>query len=225
MTFPLVKLENVQREYDEGRIQALNGVSLQIHHGEFTAVCGASGSGKSTLLNLITGLDRPSSGRVLIDGISPVGNRQWSRLRARRFGFIFQFFNLLPTLTALENVMIPMFGTGKNSAARTSTAQALLARVGLSKRSSHLPSQLSGGERQRVAIARSLANDPDILVADEPTGNLDERTSEEIMDLVTEIHRDEAKTIVLVTHDPRFINRAGRILRMSDGTVVSENEV
>ena len=225
MNQPLVELENVLREYDEGRVQALKGVSLQIYHGEFVAICGASGSGKSTLLNLITGLDRPSSGRVLVDGIIPDGNRQWSRLRTRKFGFIFQFFNLLPTLTALENVMVPMFGTDKNPTARTKRGQALLDRVGLSKRSNHLPSQLSGGERQRVAIARSLANDPDMLVADEPTGNLDERTSEEIMDLVTEIHRDEAKTIVLVTHDPRFINRAGRILRMSDGIVVSENAV
>lgn len=225
MNHPLVELENVSREYDEGRVQALKGVSLQIHHCEFVAICGVSGSGKSTLLNLITGLDRPSSGRVLVEGIIPDGNRQWSRLRARKFGFIFQFFNLLPTLTALENVMVPMFGTGKNSTARTKRGQTLLDRVGLSKRSNHLPSQLSGGERQRVAIARSLANDPDMLVADEPTGNLDERTSGEIMDLVTEIHRDEAKTIVLVTHDPRFVNRAGRLLRMSDGIIISENDV
>jgi putative ABC transport system ATP-binding protein len=220
LTQVIVNLENVCREYDKGRIQAVQSVSLQIKYGEFLAICGASGSGKSTLLNLMTGLDVPSLGRVLIDGVVPVGSGQWSKLRARKFGFIFQGFNLLPTLTALENIMVPMFGLRKSALDREKRAIALLERVGLSDRADHLPPELSGGERQRVAIARGLANDPDILVADEPTGNLDRRTSRQIMELITEIHRVESKTIVLVTHDQRFVSHAERVVSMSDGKLV-----
>ena len=217
----IVSLENVSRTYDNGKIEAVTDLSLQVTRGEFVALLGASGSGKTTLLNLMTGLDAPTSGRVRFNGAIPATRSRWCELRSRHIGFIFQSFNLLPTLTAFENIEIPMFGNGMNAGQRQSRANELLERVGLSQRASHLPSQLSGGERQRVAIARSLANRPTLLVADEPTGNLDSHTSEQIITLLEKVHLSEESALFLVTHDQRFAARASRIVQIADGMIVA----
>jgi putative ABC transport system ATP-binding protein len=217
----IVSLENVSRTYDSGNIQAVTNLSLQVMRGEFVALLGASGSGKTTLLNLMTGLDAPTGGLVRFNGSIPATRTRWCALRSRHIGFIFQSFNLLPTLTALENVEIPMFGNGMNASQRQARANELLERVGLSTRASHLPSQLSGGERQRVAIARSLANQPTLLVADEPTGNLDSHTAEQIMALLERVHLSEKSALFLVTHDQRFAARATRVVQIADGKIVT----
>jgi putative ABC transport system ATP-binding protein len=214
----------VTRSYDGGRIKALNGVSLRIGRGESVAVVGPSGSGKSTLLNMMTGMDRPTSGRVLFDGAEPRGPLGWTRLRAAAIGFVFQEFNLLPTLTAAENVQVPMLGVIGGAGERRRRASSLLDRVGLGHRSSHYPRDLSGGERQRVAIARCLANSPRLIVADEPTGNIDSVTSAGILRLLAEIHADDGATLVIVTHDEAIASRAQRIVRLLDGQVVSGAE-
>lgn len=217
----IVSIENVSRTYDNGKIEAVSNLSLQVMQGEFVALLGASGSGKTTLLNLMTGLDAPTDGRVRFNGATPATRTKWCELRSRHIGFIFQSFNLLPTLTALENVEIPMFGNGMNAGQRRHRAYELLDRVGLSQRTSHLPAQLSGGERQRVAIARSLANRPALLVADEPTGNLDSHTSEQIMALLESVHLSEKSALFLVTHDQRFAARATRAVQIADGKIVA----
>ena len=216
----IVSLENVSCTYDDGKIQAVTNLNLQVMRGEFIALLGPSGSGKTTLLNLMTGLETPTAGLVRFRGVVPTTRSKWCELRSSHIGFIFQSFNLLPTLTALENVEIPMFGNGMNARQRESRACELLERVGLSKRASHLPSHLSGGERQRVAIARSLANRPTLLVADEPTGNLDSHTSEQIMALLESVHLSEESTLFLVTHDQRFAERSTRVVEIADGKIV-----
>ena len=217
----IVRLDKVSREYDKGKIKAVNNVSLDVFRGEFIVLLGSSGSGKTTLLNLMTGLDAPTKGEVFFNGMTPKSRAKWSSLRSEHIGFIFQSFNLLPTLTALENVEIPMFGARMNSREREARATELLGKVGLSDRMSHLPSKLSGGERQRVAIARSLANRPTLLVADEPTGNLDSKTSQQIMNLIEDVHLSEKNTLLLVTHDGKIASRATRLIRVADGSIVS----
>ncbi|MDZ7697878.1 MAG: ABC transporter ATP-binding protein [Deltaproteobacteria bacterium] len=213
-------MENVSREYDNGKIRAVRNINLEVLTGEFIVLLGSSGSGKTTLLNLMTGLDTPTSGRVYINGKTPKNGSQWSRIRSQTIGFIFQSFNLIPTLTARENVEIPMFGSPVNSRQREKRASFLLEKVGLSHRTSHLPSALSGGERQRVAIARSLANRPALLMADEPTGNLDSKTSARVMDLIYDIHVSEKNTLVVVTHDRTIAEHGDRIIRISDGRLI-----
>jgi putative ABC transport system ATP-binding protein len=214
-------LERASRVYDGGRIAALREATVAIAAGEFVAVVGPSGSGKSTLLHLLCGLDRPSSGRVLFGGREPASSAEWTRIRARHIGFVFQAFHLLPTLTALENVEIPMFGVVRGAAARRRRARDLLARVGLAARVDHRPAQLSGGERQRVAIARSLANGaPVLLGADEPTGNLDSRAAAGVLDLLEEVHRQDGASLVIATHNPEIAARAARVLRLADGCVL-----
>ena len=210
MSDPLVALESVSRFYDGGRVKALRDVSLTILGGEFVAIVGPSGSGKSTLLHLACGLDRPTDGRVLFEGVEPGSIRQWTRLRAKRIGFIFQAFNLLPTLTARQNVEMPMFGVTPGAKTRRQKALNLLERVGLADRAGHRPSELSGGERQRVAVARSLANSPKLILADEPTGNLDSETAGSILHLFREVYTSEGKTVVLVTHNPNLAVKADR---------------
>jgi len=217
---PIVQLRNVSRSYDKGKVKAVNRVSLDIFPGEFIVLLGSSGSGKSTLLNLITGLDTPTEGTVLFNGITPKNRAKWCSLRSSYVGFIFQSFNLLPTLTAIENVEIPMFTNKMTSREREARSSELLEKVGLSDRMSHLPSELSGGERQRVAIARSLANHPTLLVADEPTGNLDSKTSQLIIDLIEDIHLSEGTTLILVTHERRIAHRAKKIIQIADGRVL-----
>jgi len=216
---PLLALEGVTRAYAGGRVTALDRVSLTIRRGEYVAVTGPSGCGKSTLLHMLCGLDRPTAGRVIFDGVEPRSSRAWAQMRARRVGFVFQAFHLLPTLTAAENVEIPMCGVEPSGRRRRERALALLERVGLADRAPHRPGSLSGGECQRVAIARSLANAPDVILADEPTGNLDSGSAAAILDLLGEIHWVRGGTLVLVTHDAQVASRASRRLAMLDGRV------
>lgn len=216
---PILALETVSRVYAGGRVRALDGVSLHVARGDCVAVTGPSGSGKSTLLHLLGGLDRPTGGRVLVEGHEPLSAGEWARLRSRRIGFVFQAFNLLPTLTAAENVEVPMFGTGRGRREREQRARSLLERVGLADRATHRPSDLSGGECQRVAIARGLANAPDVLLADEPTGNLDSGNAEAVIRLFRRFHESAGLTIIMITHDADCAAAADRILHMKDGVL------
>ncbi len=223
---PLIRLENVTRAYTMGgrTLYALRGVSLKIEAGEFIAIVGASGSGKSTLLNLIGGIDKPDTGSVWVGErqINLLDENTLAKWRGEQIGIVFQFFQLLPTLNALENVMLPMELRnvfGNHRAGRRERALVALARVGLSERATQLPSELSGGEQQRVAIARALANDPPILLADEPTGNLDTDTGQKVIALLLELNR-AGKTIILVTHEEGLASAASRRVRVRDGQVV-----
>ena len=218
----IVAARDVSRTYDGGRIQALAGVSLAIAAGESISLTGASGSGKSTLLNLLAGMEQPSSGQVLVDGCAPPTSRAWAEVRARRLGIVFQSFNLFPILTAQENVEIPMFGVVASSAERRTRALALLEEVGLADRARHRPSELSGGERQRVAIARSLANSPAVLLADEPTGSLDSKNANAVLDLMFKLHERRGMALLIVTHDAGVAGTARRQLTMHDGRIESD---
>ncbi len=220
----MIRLNNVSRVYGDGKVAALQTVSFHIARGERVAVMGPSGSGKSTMLNLICGLDDPSSGEVLIDGtdIAALDDDRRTRLRREKVGMIFQTFNLLATLTAVENVSLPL--RLQSIAKREAEALGLkmLQRVGLGERASHRPDQLSGGERQRVAIARALIFEPPVLLADEPTGNLDSKTGEEILSLLDDLHREFNATILMVTHNEEAALHCDRILRLRDGHIVKE---
>lgn len=219
----MVKLENLEKSYQLGTttVRALRGVSLDLHEGEFMVVMGPSGSGKTTLLNIIGTLDRPTSGRVLIDGedIARMNDKQLTRLRRFKIGFVFQFHNLIPVLTAFENVQLPLLTSGKERRVSEDRAKELLRRVGLQDRVDHLPDELSGGEQQRVAIARALANGPRLILADEPTGDLDTRTGSEVVQIMYEMARQEHTAVVAVTHDPIIAERADRLLEMRDGKI------
>jgi len=219
---PVVELKNVRRTFDGGRIEALRGINLAIHRNEFVAISGPSGCGKSTLLNLMGVLDEPDAGEVLFGGRRLDGISARTRFRSREVGFIFQAFHLLPTLTALENVQIPMFEMPWSCRERVNRARQLLEEVGLASRLNHLPSELSGGERQRVAAARSLANEPKLILADEPTGNLDSGSSTQLMELLTTLHARKNLTLIVVTHDPAWSGRAGCVVRMRDGQIVGD---
>ena len=224
----LYELEAVTKVFSGGAaVHAVDGVDLQIGRGEFVSVVGASGSGKTTLLQLLGTLDRPSSGTLQFEGrdLSRLSDTELADLRQKTLGFIFQQFNLIPTLTAGQNVEAALAPSGMPAGARRARAQGLLERVGLADRIAHVPSQLSGGEQQRVAIARALANEPDVLLADEPTGNLDSATSQEIIDLLRRLSATEGLSVVLVTHDAAIAASADRILRMSDGRVVEDTRV
>ncbi|MEX1118208.1 MAG: ABC transporter ATP-binding protein [Terrimicrobiaceae bacterium] len=211
------------KEFDDGRVAALQGVDFQITAGEFVAVVGPSGSGKSTLLNMLGLLDSPSSGSLKYRGDEMAALPDPARYRAREIGFIFQSFHLLGTFTVTENVQIPMFGQGLSAKAREARAAELLDSVGLSHRVNHLPVKLSGGERQRAAIARSLANRPGVLLADEPTGNLDSKNAAAVMELLAQLQRDHQTTLVLVTHDREVAAHASRMLTMRDGKILSDS--
>jgi putative ABC transport system ATP-binding protein len=215
-----IDLHKIYRQ-GKGQIAALAGVSLDIRKGEFVVIMGPSGSGKSTLLQLIGGLDRPTRGEVMIDGriISQMSDNEVTLVRRRQIGFIFQFFNLLPTLTALENVMLPLILDGRPTASARASAGGLLDRVALKSRRDHLPEELSGGEIQRVAVARALAFNPPILLADEPTGNLDSRTGEEILKLVRQINREAGCTVVMVTHNREAAGYGDRVIYLRDGAI------
>jgi ABC-type lipoprotein export system ATPase subunit len=217
---PLLRGEDLVRTYPDGDVRALRGVSLSVARGEFVAITGPSGCGKSTLLHLLGGLDRPSSGEVFFED-RPLGSLDLDAYRSRRVGFVFQSFYLLPTLSALENVQVPMFEAPWPRAERPDRARRLLDEVGLSHRAGHNPSRLSVGERQRVAIARALANEPTLLLADEPTGNLDSRTQAEILALLDRLRRERGLTLVLVTHSAEVAAAADREIRLKDGQVVA----
>lgn len=221
---PVIELRDVWKIYQMGAVQvpALKGMNLKINKHEFVAIMGASGSGKSTGMNMIGCLDLPTKGTVLLDGydISKLTESSLAQIRGRKIGFIFQTFNLISSLTALENVMLPLlFQDVFSDHQKENRAKTILDKVGLSQRYNHKPSELSGGERQRVAIARALINNPEIILADEPTGNLDSRTGKEILDLIRNLHK-EGKTIILVTHDSLIARYAQRIIKISDGQVI-----
>jgi putative ABC transport system ATP-binding protein len=209
---PMVDVRNVRKIYrrDAEEITVLDGMNLQVPPGEFVALMGPSGSGKTTLLNLIAGIDRPTSGSVVVAGtdVAQLSESDLARWRSRHVGFIFQFYNLIPVLTAVENVELPLLLTRLRKSERRERALTALRVVGLADRSSHYPRQLSGGQEQRVAIARAIVGDPSVLVADEPTGDLDAKSAEEILALLESLNRDFHKTIVMVTHDPRAAERA-----------------
>ena len=203
-------------------VRALDGVDLTINAGDFVAIVGPSGSGKSTLLNMLGGLDDASSGEVLIDGVSLNSVQNIDSFRSKTVGFVFQMHNLIPTLTALENVIVPLHESSMSKSARRGRANDLLVLVGLEHRLKSLPSQLSGGERQRVAIARALANDPKIVLADEPTGNLDSKTTTDIMELMSDLNQTQGTTLIVVTHNIQCANMMRRVVTMRDGTIVSD---
>jgi putative ABC transport system ATP-binding protein len=221
----MIELKNVHKVYPMGEVSvpALRGINLTIHPGEFVAIMGPSGSGKSTLMQLLGCLDLPSDGVVQLDGkdITTLDEDTLAQIRGKKVGFVFQTFNLIPTLTAQENVELPLFFQGVPREKRRARAAELLRKVGLDGRLHHKPAQLSGGERQRVAIARALANDPEIILADEPTGNLDSESGKAILELLAQLHR-EGKTIILVTHNPEAAAYAQRIVRIRDGRLVEE---
>ncbi len=218
----VVRLEDVWKVYGKGEaaVAALRGINLTIRRGEYVAIMGPSGSGKSTLMHIMGLLDTPTRGKVYVDGrdVSRLGEDERALLRRNYIGFVFQTYNLIPTLTAMENVELPMIFAGVPERERKRRARELLEKVGLGDRVNHLPSQLSGGQQQRVAIARALANDPDLILADEPTGNLDSKTGERILDMFDELH-DEGRTLVIVTHDGEVAKRAERIVRIRDGKI------
>jgi len=218
----LLRAEKVSKTYPDGRVQALSDVDLSIYQHDYVAIMGPSGSGKSTLLNLLGALDLPTSGEVIFrdQPLSQVADLD--RFRSQQIGFVFQSFHLLPILTAVENVQIPMFEGSLSPSQRKARAIELLAAVGMSHRENHLPKRLSVGERQRVAVARALANDPPLLLADEPTGNLDTANAEAIFDLFAQLHRDRGLTIVMVTHDEVLAHRAKRLVTMRDGKIESD---
>jgi len=221
-----VSVESLEKVYGSGTtaVRALKGVSLGFGAGEFTAIMGPSGSGKSTLLHVLGALEEPTSGRVVIGetDLSGLSDRKLTLLRRARMGFVFQFFNLIPTLTAEENVMLPVLISGEKTAVYEERLDDLLALVGLEERREHRPDELSGGEQQRVAIARALIHNPDIVLADEPTGNLDSKTGAGVLDLLRESAARYGQTVVMVTHDPRAAAVADRVIFLADGRVVDE---
>lgn len=222
----MIELRQVTKVYRKGRVEvkALNGVDLAIKDGELAVIVGVSGSGKTTLLNLIGGLDVPTSGSVFVNGadISKMDSRQLTLYRRQKVGFVFQFFYLIPTLTVLENVMLPLVPLSMSAKEKQEKALRLIEEVGLSERVNHLPGELSGGEQQRVAIARALVNDPQILLADEPTSDLDTETGNQIIELLRKFHA-KGKTLIIATHDERLAQIASHVVRMRDGKVVEED--
>lgn len=222
----VIRLEDVEKVYGHGAVSvhALRGVNVEIARGEFVAICGSSGSGKSTLMNIVGCLDQPSRGRYLLDGVDvrTLSRTEQANLRNRKLGFVFQGFNLLKRHTALENVMLPLVYRRTALSERRRRALEMLELVGLGLRSHHLPNQMSGGQQQRVAIARALVNEPQIVLADEPTGNLDSATGAEILREFERLNRELGQTIVLVTHDPGIATKAPRVITIKDGRVESD---
>jgi putative ABC transport system ATP-binding protein len=224
---PVVETANLKKTYILGKVpvNALQGVNLKVEKGDFLAILGPSGSGKSTLLNMIGALDKPTEGKVFINGVdvSTLNDNQLTDLR-RSIGFVFQFFNLIPRLNAKGNVELTLSIAGLGKNARRKRAEELLETVGLKERMKHKPAELSGGERQRVAIARALANNPEFLLMDEPTGNIDSKTAKEIIRLVKRLNKDEGVTIIMITHDQQLATQAKRIVKMLDGSIIKEIE-
>lgn len=228
-TQPLVQLQGISKAYIRGKqkVEVLHDLDLSIHRGEFLALMGPSGSGKTTLLNMIGGLDSPTSGSLQVDGvrIDSLSASQLARWRAAHVGFVFQFYNLMPMLSAQRNVELPLMLTRLPRAQQRSNAAIALQVVGLADRASHKPTELSGGQQQRVAIARAIVSDPDILICDEPTGDLDRQSAEDVLGLLRQLNRDHGKTIIMVTHDPRAAEYASRTLHLDKGALAVEGPV
>jgi putative ABC transport system ATP-binding protein len=224
---PIIELQRVWKTYNRGKVpvHALKGVDLKIYEGDFVVILGKSGSGKSTLMNMIGVLDTSTKGKIFLNGedIKKFSESDLAQVRGDQIGFVFQQFNLMPILSAVENVSLPMFFQDVPSDSRIKRSEELLTIVGLKKRMHHKPTELSGGEQQRVAIARALSNDPSIILADEPTGNLDSNTGKQIMELLSKLHKKEKKTIILVTHDINLIKYAHRTIYLKDGIITSDN--
>jgi len=222
----VIQVEDLVKSYQLGKvlIPALRGISFDVAKGEFLVLMGPSGSGKTTLLNLLGAIDKPASGRIFIDGrdITTLGEGELTKLRRHKIGFIFQFYNLIPSLTAVENVELPMLTAGVSRKDASKRALQLLETVGLAERVGHLPDELSGGEQQRVAIARALANKPSVILADEPTGDLDTKSGMEVVQILHDTSKKENATVIVVTHDPMVSEKADRILRMRDGQIIGE---
>ena len=225
----LIEAKDVIKKYKIGTevITALDGINLSIERGEFVAILGTSGCGKSTLLNMLSGLERPTKGDIIINGvrINKVNEKNMSRFRSKEMGFIFQQYNLIPSLTALENVMLPLTIQGVDKKVRIQRSKAILEKLGLGKRLNNKPGQMSGGQQQRVSIARSLVSNPKIIFADEPTGNLDSKTTVEILEFLQEIVREEKRTLIMVSHDAEVAMYAGRIVHMLDGKITRIEEI
>jgi putative ABC transport system ATP-binding protein len=224
----IIELRDVWKIYKLGKVEvlALRGLNLKIKRNDFLAILGPSGSGKSTILNSIGCLDIPTKGEIYLDekNIAKLNESDLAKIRGKKIGFVFQTFNLIPSLTALENVILPMTFQGYNKERRKKRAKELLSIVQLSHRLNHKPNELSGGEKQRVAIARALANNPEVILADEPTGNLDSKTGTEIIDLLDKLHDKENKTIIIVTHNPEHIKNVGRVCYLKDGQIIKEEK-
>ena len=222
---PVIEVRNVEKIYTMGEVEvpALAGVDIIINRGEFVAIMGPSGSGKSTAMNMVGCLDVPTRGKVFLDGndISKLGESELAQIRGKKIGFIFQTFNLINSISAIENVELPMIFQGVPKDERRKSAKTLLALVDLEDRMHHKPTEMSGGQQQRVAIARALANDPEVILADEPTGNLDSKTGKEIIELIGKLHK-EGKTIIMVTHDEDIAKHAQRIVHLKDGKIVNK---
>tara|TARA_B100000315_G_C14490357_1_gene547292 strand:+ start:326 stop:1009 length:684 start_codon:yes stop_codon:yes gene_type:complete len=223
MTESIIRLDDVWKIYSLGKakVNALQGLSIDIKHGEFLSIMGPSGSGKSTAVNMVGSLDIPSKGTIYLEGkdISKLSESDLAQLRGKKIGFIFQQFNLIPTLTALQNITLPMMFQGINENERVKRGMELLEKVDLKDRMHHKPNELSGGQQQRVAIARSLSNDPDVILADEPTGNLDSKTGISVMSFLKELNRKDGKTIIMVTHDNHLAKYADRTVYLKDGKI------
>lgn len=224
----LIEINNLSKSYwrDGFEIPVLGGIGLKVDRGEFLTLMGPSGSGKSTLLNMIAGIDRPTKGEVVVDGtnIAKLNESELARWRANNIGFIFQFYNLIPVLTAFDNVGLPLLLTKLSRAERKKHVETALSIVGLADRMHHYPKQLSGGQEQRVAIARAIVSDPQIIVADEPTGDLDKHSAEEILTLMRRLNEEFAKTIIMVTHDPRAAQTAKRVMHLDKGELLEESK-
>ena len=221
----VIRLEDVWKIYmlDETEVPAVRGIDVNIKEGEFVSIIGKSGSGKSTTLNLVGCLDNASRGRIFLDGkdISKLDEKELARVRGRKIGFVFQTFNLIPSLNAVDNVKLPMIFQGYSEEKMEARSQTLLEMVDLGHRLDHKPSSLSGGERQRVAIARALANDPEVILADEPTGNLDTKTGEQILKFLIKLNKEKGKTLIIVTHDMYVAKKADRVIKLQDGKVIN----
>ena len=221
----IIRMSRIIKKFNigtENELEILHGIDLTVYEGEFVAIVGESGSGKSTLMNIIGALDRPTEGQYILDGVdtATLHDKELSRIRCEKIGFVFQTFNLIPRTTALKNVELPMMYAGRSGVSRTKRAKELLQTVGMGERMTHRPNELSGGQKQRVAIARAMANDPAMILADEPTGALDSKTGRLVMDLFHQLHEEQGKTIVLITHSEQLASECERIITISDGMIL-----
>lgn len=220
----IIEIKGVTRHYEQGRIKALDGVDLSIRRGDYVSIIGRSGSGKSTLLHLIAAMDRPTSGEIVIDDINLKSLRRLDEIRSHKIGFIFQLHNLLPHLSAKENVMIPMYGLSGSATSKNRKAMDLLDQIGIAHLAGKRPTEMSGGERQRVAIARALANDPPIILGDEPTGDVDSKTGQQIMDTLESLHHSRNMTLIIVTHAADIAREAHHTIEIRDGKIISDKK-